>query len=179
MDEIDLALRLMGAFYVFGGFVATRAALTSSLIDRALAALSSSRPSAAETPQSLWLLVAANVILAGGVALVLLIDLAAWIFLASALGQAAYLFYVAPRFFDTDDPPDATGRRQSTNAFVVYGAATAAVVWASAVGRLLNWQEMAWQSLALAVAAIMAHAAYTVWIFAKPITSRETSGGNA
>ena len=144
MDEIDLALRLMGAFYVFAGYAATRAALMSNLIDRALAAISASKPAPAETAQSLWLIGAANVILAGGVALVLLIDVAAWIFLASALGQAAYLFYVAPRFFDTDDPPDATGRRQSTKAFVVYGAATALVLWASATGRLAHWQDVPW-----------------------------------
>ena len=124
MDAVELGLRARGAFYVFAGYVATRAALTSHLIDRALAAISGAKPAPAETAQSLWLLAAANLILIGGAALVLLLDAAAWIFVASALGQAAYLFVVAPVYFDASDPPDPNGRRQSTNAFVVYAAAT-------------------------------------------------------
>src|SRR5687768_1216431 len=178
MDAVELALRAMGAFYVFAGYVATRAALTSHLIDRALAAISAAKPAPVETAQSLWLLGAANLILLGGAALVLLLDAAAWIFVASALGQAAYLFVVAPVYFDASDPPDPNGRRQSTNAFVVYAAATVFVIWAAAVGRLARWQEMPWQILAIAAAAAASHLAYTIWMFAKPLTSDETSGGS-
>jgi hypothetical protein len=106
MDAVELGLRAMGAFYVFAGYVATRAALTSHLIDRALAAISAAKPAPVETAQSLWVLGAANLILIGGAALVLLLDAAAWVFVASALGQAAYLFIVAPVYFDASDPPD-------------------------------------------------------------------------
>ena len=151
------------------------ALLTSHVIDRALAAISATKPTRAETAQSLWLLGAANVILAGGAALVLLLEAAAWIFVASALAQAAYLFFVAPRFFDRDDPPDATGRRQSTNAFVVYAAATALVLWAAARGKLAPWQDVPWPMLAIAAAAAAVHVLYTIWIFAKPLTPPHTS----
>jgi hypothetical protein len=175
MDGVELGLRAMGAFYVFAGYVATRAALTSHVIDRALAAISATKPSRIETAQSLWLLGAANVILAGGAALVLLLEAAAWIFVASALAQAAYLFVVAPLLFDRDDPPDAAGRQQSTNAFVIYTAATALVLWAAARGRLASWEHVPWAIIAIAVAAAAAHAAYTVWMFAKPLTPTETS----
>ena len=91
-------------------------------------------------------------------------------FLASALGQAAYLFVVA-RWFDTDDPPDQKGRRQSTNAFVVYSAATAFVLWAAAKGRLVSWQDVPWPVLAGAGSAVAAYAAYMIWLLARPLRS--------
>lgn len=143
LEIADIALRLIGAFYAFAGYVATRAGLTSYFIDRAIAAIALKKPTAAETAQTVWLLGAAMLILAGGVLLMLLLDLAAWAFAASSLAQVAYLFYVAPRYFDVDDPPDPRGRRQSTNAFVVYAAATAFVLWAALTGRLVPWKEVA------------------------------------
>lgn len=36
MSAVDIALRLVGAFYVFAGFVLARATLTSHVADRAL-----------------------------------------------------------------------------------------------------------------------------------------------
>ena len=103
----------------------------SYFIDRAIAAIAAKKPSTIETMQTMWLLCAAALVLVGGVMLVLLLDGAPWVFLASAFGQAIYLFFVAPRYFDVEDPPDARGRQQSTNAFVVYCAATAFVLWAA------------------------------------------------
>lgn len=79
----------------------------------------------------------------------------------------AYLFYVAPRYFDVDDPPDPRGRRQSTNAFVVYTAATAFVLWAALVDRLVPWRDVPWPLLAMAGAALAGHGAHTVWLLAK------------
>ena len=142
MDAVELGLRAMGAFYVFAGYVATRAALTSHLIDRALAAISAAKPAPVETAQSLWLLGAANLILIGGAALVLLVDAAAWIFVASALGQVAYLFIVAPVYFDASDPPDPNGPPPIDERLRRLRRGDGLVVWAAAVGRLARWQEM-------------------------------------
>lgn len=167
LEIADIALRLIGAFYAFAGYVATRAGLTSYFIDRAIAAIALKKPTAAETAQTVWLLGAAMLILAGGVLLMLLLDLAAWAFAASSLAQVAYLFYVAPRYFDVDDPPDPRGRRQSTNAFVVYTAATAFVLWAALTGRLVPWKEVPWPLLAMAGVGLAAHVAHTVWLLAK------------
>ncbi len=167
LEIADIALRLIGAFYAFAGYVATRAGLTSYFIDRAIAAIALKKPTAAETAQTVWLLGAAMLILAGGVLLMLLLDLAAWAFAASSLAQVAYLFYVAPRYFGVDDPPDPRGRRQSTNAFVVYTAATAFVVWAALTGRLVPWKDVPWQLLAIAGAAVAAHVARTIWLLAE------------
>ena len=166
MDATEIVLRLIGAFYVFAGYVATRAALTSLFIDRAIAAIACQKPSAAETAQSTWMLVAACVVLAGGAALMVLLDVALWLFLASAIGQAVYLFHVAPRYFDVESPPDPAGRRQSVNAFVIYLAATAFVAWAAAGGSLVAWQDASWPLLAAPAAVVAAHVGYVVWMAA-------------
>jgi hypothetical protein len=96
-----------------------------------------------------------------------LIDIAAWLFLASAAGQALYLFYLAPRYFDAEDPPDAAGRRRSINAFVIYIVATTLVVWALSSDKLTSWQEAEWPFVALPAAVITAHIGYVAWIIAR------------
>jgi hypothetical protein len=175
LDIADIALRLIGAFYAFAGYVATRAGLTSYFIDRAIAAIALKKPPAAETAQTAWLLCAAVLVLIGGVLLMLLLDLAAWAFAASSLAQVVYLFFAAPRYFDVDDPPDPRGRRQSTNAFVLYTAATAFVLWAGLTGRLVPWRDVPWPLLALAGAAVAAHAAHTIWLLAKAPASGQSA----
>ena len=180
MEIADIALRVIGAFYAFAGYVATRAGLTSYFVDRAIAAIALKKPTAAETAQTVWLLCAAMAILAGGVALMLLMELAAWLFAASTLAQVAYLFFIAPRYFDRDDPPDARGRQQSTNAFVVYAAATAFVLWAAFKGRLLSWQDVPWPLLAAAGAALAAHVGHVLWLVAKaPAGGKSSLFGSA
>jgi hypothetical protein len=166
VDGIKIALCAVGAFYVFAGYVATRAALTSHLIDRAIAAIEGKPPSGVETAQNYWLLSAAALVLASGVTLLFLIDVAAWLFLASSVGQAIYLFYLAPRVFDVEDAPDALGGRRSTNAFVLYLVVTALVVWAVAAGELTSLQDVSWPVGALCAALIAAHVGYVVWTIA-------------
>lgn len=162
VDGIQLALCALGAFYAFAGHVATRAALTFHFVDRAIAAIEGEAVSRAETAQSYWLLSAAALVLASGVALLFLIDIAAWLFLASAIGQALYLFWLAPRYFDAADPPDAAGRRRSINAFVIYVVATALVMWALAEGELRSWQEVGLPVAALPAAVVLAHVGYVI-----------------
>jgi len=159
----DAALRLVGIFYAFAGYAATRAALTSLLIDRAIAAIGGKKPCRIEIAQSLWLLVAATVILIGGVALALLSKASVWLFVVSAAAQALYLYVLAPRFFDVEDPPSPAGRRQSQHAFAVYLVATASVLWAESSGRLLSSEDVAAPLLWIAAAAIAAHVAYVLW----------------
>jgi hypothetical protein len=175
MDAIEIALRLVGAFYVFAGYVATRAGLTSLLVDRAIAAMAARKPSAADVAQSYWMLAAAAIVLAGGAALMFLLDVAVWLFLLSAVGQAAYLFYAAPHYFDRETPPDATGRRQSTNAFIVYLIATALVAWAAAAGKLVPWHEADWPTLAAPAAMVVVHVGHLLWLLWGP----SAIGGNS
>jgi len=176
-DGIKIALCVVGAFYAFAGYVATRAALTSNVIDQAIAAIALKKPSPRETARSYWLLAAATLVLAGGVTLLFLLDVSVWLFLASSAGQALYLAVLAPLYFDAEDPPDAQGRRRTINAFVIYLAATAFVVWALSAGKLASWQEVAWPWLALPVAAIGAHIGYVVWTLAASTGSKPAFGG--
>ena len=105
------------------------------------------------------------------------VDLAAWLFLASALGQAAYILVLAPRYFDLHDPPDARGRRQTINAFVIYSAATAFVLWALATGRLLYWRELPWPVAAIAAAAFVGWLAYVAHLlYGKPQPASPLAG---
>lgn len=170
-DIAQFALRLLGAFYGFAGYVASRAALTSRLMDHAIAAIGGTKPDPRETQRSVWLLVGSVIIFAGGAALFLLLDVAPWLFAASAIGQALYLLVLAPRYFDLAEPPDERGRRQTTNAFLIYTAATFLVIWAAANGKLVSWQDTPWPLLAAFLAAIAVHAGYVAWYFLRPLKS--------
>jgi hypothetical protein len=170
-DASEVTLRLVGAFYAFGGYIATRAALTGHVIDRAIAAIGGNEPPRAERLQGLWMLCSAFVVLAGGVMLVLLLTASAWVFLASAIGQAAYLFWLAPRYFDAAEAPDPIGRRQTANAFATYSAATAFVFWASITGRLQSITQVPWQVLAAAAIAVIGYCGYAVWQFTRLVPS--------
>jgi hypothetical protein len=156
----DILMRALGAFYVFAGVVGTRAALTSQFIDTVMAALDGGKAPAAERRKSVWLIASTALVFASGVALMAGLDVARWLFLASAAGQALYLYALAPLYFDKVDAPDPGGRRQTTNAFVVYVAATALVWWAWATGRLVAISDAPPWVLALAGAASAAYAAY-------------------
>lgn len=159
-DTAEILLRLLGAFYMFAGVVAARAALTSRFADTVIAAIDGSRTPLAERRKSAWLIGAAAIVFAGGLVLALGIDAARWLFLASAAGQALYLFALAPGYFDKADAPDAQGRRQTTNAFVVYVAATALVWWGAATGKLAPLAEAHPAVLAAAAAGIVAYLGY-------------------
>lgn len=172
LTTTDIILRLVGVFYAFAGVVGVRAALTSHLIDNAIAALGGSRPNKAETGRALWLLIGALLVLAAGAALMLLLDVSAWLFGAAALGQALYVFVAAPYAFDPNDPPDAVGRSQTTNAFVLYLFATAFVVWAAYAGRLIPWSSVPWPIGHATAIAFGAYAIYALISFARPLTSR-------
>lgn len=159
-DLVDILLRLVGAFYVFAGTVATRAALTDRFADRVIAAIDGTAPNPVERQKSAWLILSSAVVFAGGVALAAGLDVARWLFVAAAAGQAVYLFALAPWYFDKADAPDPRGRRQTTNAFVVYVAATALVLWAAAMGRLVAIAAAPTWLLAVAALALVAFAGW-------------------
>lgn len=164
-DFAEIALRLVGAFYVFAGVVATRAGLMSRLLDRSIAAIDlgsgkGSGANVAEERRTTWLIAASALVFVAGVALLVLAAEAVWLFLASAVSQAIYLFALAPFYFDKAEAPDATGRRQTTNAAVIYMFATAFVLWAAATGRLVPFAELQPAVQVAAAAAVVAYAVY-------------------
>ena len=117
IELTDVVLRVIGAFYAFAGYVATRSAMMSRFLDQAIAAIAAQKPKPLETAQNALLLATSALVLIGGVLLLAGIELAAWAFAISTLGQAAYIYYLAPRFFDAVDPVAAGGRRQTYGCF--------------------------------------------------------------
>jgi hypothetical protein len=162
LDVVDILLRVFGAFYVFAGYVAARAALTSHVLDQAVAGVSSEKPPRIEVAQTYWMLASSMLIFVGGVALVLLIDIAAPLYALSAAGMVLYLAYLAPKFFDPADPPTPSGRQQTKNATVLYLLITSIVLWAATAGKLQPWQDVPKPLLSGAVAAVAAHAIYVL-----------------
>ncbi len=169
LDVTQIMLQLLGGFYTFAGFVAGRAALMSRLMDNAIAAIGAKEPDPVETRRSLWLLYGSLIILAGGGALMFLLDVAPWLFILSSIAQAIYIYVLAPRYFDVADPPDEQGRRQTTNAFIVYLVATALIVWAAANGKLLSWREVSWPVFAALGAALAVYSVYLLGSFYRPL----------
>ena len=175
IELTDIVLRVIGAFYAFGGYVATRAGLMSRFLDQAIAAISMKKPTPTERAQNAWLLATAALVLTGGVLLLAGLQLAAWVFVLSTLGQIAYIYYVAPHFFDAENEPDADGRRGSSNALVIYAAATAFILWAAHRGRLVGVEQASTPALIAVAAALLLYAGYVaraLWW-----TPRQSGGG--
>ena len=169
MDVIDIALRAIGAFYLLAGFVAARAALTSNLLDQAIAALTLKATDRVERHRTIWLLCLSVLFFAGGACLILLLEPAAWIFSIATIVQAFFFLFLGPTYFDVPDPPPAAARRRSLNAFVVFTACTFFILWASYTGRLTKLAEAplllsgsAAGAIALHLGYILRHALYPV-----------------
>jgi hypothetical protein len=177
MDGTDIALRVIGAFYIFAGLVTARAGLTSNLIDQAIAAIAMQKPDRIEIHRTIWLLSLSVLMFAGGVCLLLLLEPAAWIFALSAGVQALYFTVLGPLYFDAAEPPDPQGRRRSINAFVIYCAATLFVGWAAYTGRLIPIGDASDLLLGSAAAAIALHVGYIVRHMLFPAKRKSDFGG--
>jgi hypothetical protein len=175
-DLTQIALFVIGAFYVAGGYLATRAALMSRLIDNAISAIAMEKPSKAATLKSAWLLTTAVLVLAGGAALLILSQLAVPLFVVSAASQAAYVYVLAPRLIDKNDPPDEAGRRRTRNALYLYLIATAFVLLSALGGSLFppaGNSSAAWLAFVAIVGGHLAYVARSLWF--PPPTKRTSS----
>jgi hypothetical protein len=160
MDGFGIALRVIGAFYVIAGYFTARAALTSSLIDQAIAAISMKKTERVEQHRTIWLLTLSVLFFAGGVCLMLLLEPAAWLFAISAAIQIFFFLFLGPYYFDVADPPPPEARQRSINAFVVFGAATLFTIWAAYTGRLTKLADASTLLWGSAAAAIALHLGY-------------------
>lgn len=162
-EPMAVALRLLGAFYMFAGVLAAKAVLDSWFVERATTALTNDTPSPAVRLKSWWLALGALFTFAGGVLLAGLLKAAVWLFVLSALWQAFYLAVLAPRVIDRDEPPDAAGRRGTRNAFVAYAFATGIVIAAVTDETRPLLHDAAPLSLALAGALSAGFLIYVAW----------------
>lgn len=159
---IEGVLRALGLFYVLSGVLVVRSLAVSAMADAAYEAIVGTPPHPAERVREIWLAAGSVMIGAGGLALVLLLDVAAILFIFGAIQQVAYLGFVAPRYLDPYDEPDAAGRAQTWNAAIVYLVATALVVAAAWSGVLRPWQDVPLWLLGAAGAAVVAGIVWTV-----------------
>jgi len=140
MAMVELALRAIGAFYVFAGLVGMRAMTMDRLMDQMLAGITLKPIPAVERRRRL---IAGSSLLAVGMAGMALMVLSSWavpLFLFGAATQAAYLLW-ARTAFPVESPLERKGRRQTTNAALIFGFATALVCGAFLAGLLRDWRD--------------------------------------
>lgn len=113
----------IGLFYIFAGVAALRAMRLDALMDGVLTALEGKPQASVEKWKSAILTAGGWLTLASGLALATLSPLAPPLFIANTIVQAAYLLW-ATKYLPPTDADEARGRAQTTNAFVVYVAAT-------------------------------------------------------
>jgi len=159
---LEAVLRALGLFYVLSGVLVVRSLAASAMADATYTAIMGTPPHPAERAREIWLAAGSVLIAAGGLALILLLDVAAVLFVLGAIQQLVYLGIVAPRYLDPHDEPDAAGRAKTWNAAIVYLVATALVVAAARGGLLRPWLDApAWLLGAVGVA-LAAGIAWTV-----------------
>lgn len=168
MSGIDIALRLLGAFYIVAGLLVVRAFAVSRLLDHAIERLTGERDGRAAAIRAAWNVATAVFTFAGGMALLLLWEGAAVLFAASLAWQALYIGWVAPRLLDPADPPDPEGRQQSINAAAIYSAATGWVLWAWWHGRLRLFADLSVVEAFVGVASVAGLTGYAVWVGLRP-----------
>lgn len=134
----------VGVFYAFAGLVVIRAMTLDRLMDQVLVAIKKPGRSFSPSFQSRLLQIGAYLTLASGLSLMMLSPFTAVLFLSNAAWQGGYLAWAAYAVPPEDDA-DAKGRRQTVNAFVLFLAATAFVVWLAAQGFLRPWDAPLWR----------------------------------
>lgn len=125
--------RLVGAFYIFAGVLTVRQAVINWRIERIFGAFMGTPPS--EKAADVMLSIIAVLTLLSGLTLAFLSRWAAPAFVACWLAQAVYLLW-AQHWHVPEEPELVRLRGATINAFAVYTAPTAAVLWWSQSGVL-------------------------------------------
>lgn len=164
---IDIALRLVGAFYALTAPLVLRTAAMNRVLIIALDALSPGDPRErrAETIRTICLATNAVLIGTGGILLMARAALAAPVFAAATLSYGLYLFWFAPRHLDPWDPPEDPERTRTRNAFFLHAIATAIVATAGAGGELVALADLPLPVVAGILGLVVALAAYALVLF--------------
>lgn len=132
---MDWVARGVGLFYLVSGALILREALTARGAGPAAHGIDGRPGPAVERVQAVSFHVGAALCLASGLALALLSRWAPPLFLSGCAAQAAYLVWAA-RFLPSEAPQAARDRRQTIQAFVLYGGVTLFVLWLDGRGAL-------------------------------------------
>lgn len=141
MDPIDILFRAVGLFYLLAGWLGLRAIAMDAVLDKAIAAIAAKGEDPKEASKRRVLAGLSVMVGASGAALALLSFWALPLFLASTLFQALWISGGRRLFIDAGDEDGERGRRQVTNAAILYAAATAGVAWLWWGGRLGPWHD--------------------------------------
>jgi hypothetical protein len=128
----------IGFFYVIAGLLVLRAIAVSNLLDRALEAIERGKPDPKEQIKTFVLTIGAYLTAASGAALATLSSMAIILFVLNTLVQGGYLAW-ATKALPPEDESDRKGRQQTTNAFVIYTAVTAFIIWLGYTDGLRPW----------------------------------------
>lgn len=118
----------LGAFYLAGGVLVINGARTELFLDGALKKLTGEPTPVAERIRAAYGVAVGVLMVAGGAALLLRSWWASVVFGLGVVLQAVYLVW-ATRALPPQNAEEAKGRRGGFNAFVIYSAATAFVLW--------------------------------------------------
>ena len=165
----EFILRLIGAFYCFGSIIGAGMITHYSFLDHALEAISGKPIPWAERFRERLMLAGLVPVVAGGLALMFLSPFAPWLFAFSAIWQALYLGWFAPRYLDPHDDPGEEVRTRTWRAFWGYLVATAFVLAAAFMGILRGPGS----SLAFGAGAVatVAFAGWTYWSMRNKLTN--------
>lgn len=152
MEILEIAARLAGAFYAFGGLIAIRSMAMSELLDRAIAMIKLQKEPRKVLVRRLLLGVGGALTGASGFAAALLSWWAVPLFIANMAAQAGWLVW-ARSAFPPEDEDDAKGRRSTTNAALGYAAVTVAVLYLWRDGRLAPPDHL-WTAVPVAIATL-------------------------
>lgn len=130
---MNWAAQGIGGFYVVAGLIALRHILISWLLDRRFA--DTIPQSASEQTADRMLAACSVLLLASGLALLMLQRWAIIAFLACWSAQAVYLLW-AQRWFQPKCAVSTRGRRDTVNAFAIYSVATGVVIGLPLLGVL-------------------------------------------
>lgn len=162
----------VGAFYTFAGFVVLRSMALNGLLDAALEAITLKKTDAKDRIQSRLLTFGGCLTFASGLALMTLSPWATLIFAANTIVQGAYLVW-AWKALPPESEREKEGRNQTINAFVIYLAAFAFVVYAQSQGVLAHWPldvgSLSWLIEPLAIGAVTA-GVWAKWFLHVPRT---------
>jgi hypothetical protein len=140
MDVTQVMLRIVGIFYLLSGLAGMRAMAVDSLLDKVLAGITL-KPTERKEVVRRWFLVSGSATVGlSGAALMVLSLWAVPLFVVATLLQAAWLIWARTNYVPESDD-EVRGRRQSTNAAIIYAAMTAMVVWVGAAGMLMPWLD--------------------------------------
>lgn len=162
----EAVLRLTGVFYAVTAPLVLRAGAMSQVLNDALSALGAGTAAETRAERGRMRFLSANSVLIGSAGVFLAAGAAPAVplFITATLIYAAYLFVVAPRWFDPYDPPEEPGRTQTHNALYVLAGATVLIVLGWAGGLLTPWAELPAAMQAGCVVLPAGLVGYALWV---------------